>query len=185
MNMTISRGPDTPTRELNADSLGEVVRTLTPRVRSMVRRYRLGSCQTEDLVQSVWLLLIEHLDSIEDPRRIVGWLRTTAAREAIRVAGRAAREVPSDLVTEVAAAAQVGDEVARSDRDHTLWQVIELLPARDRLLLELIAHRPELGYRELAQRLGISPNSVGQVRTRCLRRLRRKLAAVGITDARL
>src|SRR6266568_1861298 len=44
------------------------------------------------LVQAAWLRLVEHLDRIEEPARLVGWLVTTTRRECLRVLRRAGRE---------------------------------------------------------------------------------------------
>jgi DNA-directed RNA polymerase specialized sigma24 family protein len=65
---------------------------------------------------------------------------------------------------------------------------VELKPARKVAKRRTVKRaeltaEPELSYDDIGSRLGICPNSVGQLRTRCLRRLRRLLASAGITDA--
>jgi len=61
---------------------------------SVARSFRLDAADANDVVQTTWLRLLEHLDRIEDPSRLVGWLVTTARREAMRVLRRSGRERP-------------------------------------------------------------------------------------------
>lgn len=175
-----------PCPDAHADPLGELIRTLTPKITTAVRRCRLGWHDTEDVVQDVWVLLIKHQDSIRDPRGVSAWLRTTAVREAVRAAERSRRETPSDhrdleLTSVEAVDAVPHERLAQAVRDTELWHAVDRLPDRDRLLARLLAHQPELTYADLAAQLGVATNSVGQLRTRCLRRLRGALVRAGIT----
>ncbi len=56
-----------------------------PLVISVARGFRLSSKDVEDISQTVWLRLVEHIDSLREPRALPGWIVTTARREAIRV----------------------------------------------------------------------------------------------------
>lgn len=170
--------------EQDEQAIGEIVRRFTPPLCAILRRYRLET-DVDDVLQDVWVLLLENSPTIQQPERIAGWLRTTATREAVRAVHRRRRECAAgERADEVEAPAAGPDElVARRDRDHALWHAIDRLPERDRRLVELLAAEPDLSYDDIGSRLGIYPNSVGQLRTRCLRRLRRLLAAAGITDA--
>ena len=40
---------------------------------------------TEDVLQTTWLALVRHADSITDPRAVLQWLMVAARREAWRV----------------------------------------------------------------------------------------------------
>jgi len=55
---------------------------------AIARRHRLSDADAADVSQTTWLRLVEHLDRIEDPDRIGGWLATTARRESLRVLRR-------------------------------------------------------------------------------------------------
>lgn len=164
--------------------MDDFVSGLTPRLRAVLRRCKLGDAEVEDVLQEVWLRFLEHRDTIRHPERAAGWLRTIAVREAMRALRHHRTERPSEDITTGAtpdAASDPGDDIARRDRDRTLWRIVATLPARDRLLAHLIARSPEMSYADLATKLGVTPASVGQLRTRCLRRLRRALARAGIT----
>ncbi len=187
--------------------MDDVVSMLTPRLRAVLRRCRLSEADVDDVLQDVWLRFLEHRDAIRHPERVAGWLRTTAVREAMRALGRCRTERPSaDVTTGVAPnvgtqnvgtrnvgtrnvgtpsggtpATTPGEDITRRDRDQTLWRAVATLPARDRLLAHLIARAPGLSYADLATTLGVTQASVGQLRARCLRRLRRALLRAGIT----
>ena len=61
-----------------------------PLIWSICRKYELRGADAEDVGQSVWLHLVDHLDRVRDPAALPGWLATTARRECARVL-RAAR----------------------------------------------------------------------------------------------
>jgi len=60
-----------------------------PLIWSLCRRYRLGTTDTGDVGQTVWLLLVNQLGQIRDPAALPGWLATTTRRECKRVLNRA------------------------------------------------------------------------------------------------
>jgi RNA polymerase sigma factor (sigma-70 family) len=166
-------------------AIDAIVAEQTPWLRRYLRRFWLDTHEQQDILQDVWLLLFIHRNRIADPCRIHGWLKTTAMRQAVRASTRRMRELADhDAVTAgVSPDEDPASQSSTADRDRALRRAIDRLPARDRELAWLLACRPELTYAELALRLGVAENSVGQLRRRLLHRLRRLLAAEGITDA--
>jgi DNA-directed RNA polymerase specialized sigma24 family protein len=65
-----------------------------PLVRSVARGCRLSDRDAEDVVQTVWLRLLEQRDRIHEPDALPGWIITTARRESVRLARRPGREAP-------------------------------------------------------------------------------------------
>ena len=63
----------------------DIVERYAPLVYAICTRYRLGSRDIEDIGQTVWLLLVEHLGKLREPAALPGWLATTTARECLRV----------------------------------------------------------------------------------------------------
>ncbi|WP_442940197.1 RNA polymerase sigma factor [Nocardioides sp. B-3] len=60
----------------------QLVERLLPLVTSLIRRHRLFGADADDVNQTVWLRLVEHLDRIDEPRALPGWLATvTLQRE--------------------------------------------------------------------------------------------------------
>ena len=80
------------TRARNGDrqASGRAVDRYAPLVWSICRRHRLEAADAQDAAQTVWLTLVDHLDSLRDPAALPGWLATTTRRECGRIL-RAAR----------------------------------------------------------------------------------------------
>ena len=80
------------TRARNGDrqAWDELVDRYAPLVWSICRWHRLEAADAQDAAQTVWLTLVEHLDSLRDPAALPGWLATTTRRECGRIL-RAAR----------------------------------------------------------------------------------------------
>src|SRR2546421_10984266 len=71
------------------DALGRLVVEFSPLLWQVARTAGLDRGASEDVVQTTWLRLLDHLDGIHNPPALVGWLVTVARREAWR--GRGAR----------------------------------------------------------------------------------------------
>lgn len=166
-------------------AIDAIVAEQTPWLRRYLRRFWLDSHEQQDILQDVWLLLFIHRNRIADLSRVGGWLKTTAMRQAIRAATRRMRELADHdaVVDGVCLDPDPATTAAAADRDRAVRRALDRLPARDRELAWLMACHPELTYAELAGRIGVAENSIGQLRRRLLYRLRRLLAAEGITDA--
>lgn len=173
-------GDDTAVAQLSME--------LDAMLRSIAGRFGLGPADQLDVVQTVWVRFLEHRHAIRTPERALGWLRTTARREALRVIDRRLREEVSAISGADATAPRptLPEEWAvRADRDRCLWRAAARLGPRDRLLALLVCSEAELTYATLAAGLQVAEGSVGKLRGRCFERLRRLLAAEGITDASL
>ncbi|MGW6917066.1 RNA polymerase sigma factor [Kitasatospora sp. NPDC054939] len=64
------------------------------------------------------------------------------------------------------------EQVLADQRDRALWAAVASLPGRCPELLAALADHPDLGYAELAARLGLPRGSLGPTRSRCLAHLR-------------
>jgi RNA polymerase sigma factor (sigma-70 family) len=164
-----------------------LVRRFTPMMLRALRRYRLGEADGADVLQVTWLRLLEQLPRIREPRALVGWLTTTARREAYRLLSQAGRTVLVDDVDGGVPVAALGepaespeDAVERWDNVRQVQNAIARLPEGDqRLLGELLVYPPP-SYQAVADTLGRPLGSIGPTRARCLQRLRRELAPLGI-----
>ncbi|MEV4598785.1 sigma-70 family RNA polymerase sigma factor [Amycolatopsis sp. NPDC049253] len=136
----------------------------------------------EDAGQTAWAEFLARPHTVHDPSRLGAWLTTVARRHAIRTVSRRARSAELEAAAAPAGAAE-SPETAALDNDvaTALWRTVAGLPDRHRRLVWLLAHRPELSVREVAGELGISPSSLGKVRSRCLAVLRYRLTAQGYT----
>ena len=151
---------------------------------SIALGYRLGQPDAADVVQTTWLKLLEHLETIRDPDRVGAWLATTARRECQRVLVQGGRVVPSDDAGQLDLGTNELESpeavVLTSERDRVLWGAFMLLPPRCQRLLRLLAV-VVVPYDEVAAALDMPIGSIGPTRARCLERLRRSLAASGIS----
>lgn len=152
---------------------------------SVARSFRLDPADAGDVVQTTWLRLVEHLDRIEDPTRLVGWLVTTARREALRVLRRGGRERPAgeeSVLDRADDTAPVDARLLLDERNQALWAAFERLPERCRQLLRVAVNEPQ-AYDEISAALGMPIGSIGPTRRRCLTQLKTLLAGTVLTDA--
>ena len=147
---------------------------------AVARSFRLDVADAGDVVQTTWLRLVEHLDRIEDPTRLVGWLVTTARREALR-AGRERPAGEESVLDRADASAPLDARLLLDERDRALWAAYERLSERCRQLLRVAVYEPQ-AYDEISETLGIPVGSIGPTRRRCLTQLKALLGTV-LTDA--
>ena len=62
----------------------EIVHRYTPLLGSVIRSFRLSAQESQDIAQTVWLRLVEHLSGLREPRALPMWIITTSRREARR-----------------------------------------------------------------------------------------------------
>lgn len=157
----------------------EIVRRHTGMVLARVRQFRLTPQQAEDVAQTVWLNLLEHLTELREPAALPGWISTTARRECLRAATFARRSIPADpSAGQFDAPARDGEtgldaELLASERRQALRDGLAELPEHQRRLLLLLSDDPAPSYQEISARLGIPVGSIGPTRQRGLDRLRR------------
>ncbi|MGZ4591698.1 MAG: RNA polymerase sigma factor, partial [Actinomycetes bacterium] len=77
-------------------SWDELVDRFTGLVWHVARGHRLGEADAADVVQTVWLRLVESLPRLREPAAVAGWLATTARHESLRLLRRAGREVSDE-----------------------------------------------------------------------------------------
>jgi RNA polymerase sigma factor (sigma-70 family) len=168
----------------NSVAWNELVERFSGLVSSITRSYRLGAADAADVSQTVWLRLVEGIETIRDPERIGAWLAAVARHESLRMLRRAGREAPVDdtgLADTPSADGDADEDLLSSERTVAVWQAIDRLPARTRAVMRRLTAEPSPSYCEVAAELGIPVNSVGPTRHRALRSLRHSsvLAAAG------
>jgi RNA polymerase sigma factor (sigma-70 family) len=161
----------------DAAAWAEIVHRYTRLLVKVLLPYRLTSGELEDVAQTVWLRLIEHLDELREPRALPRWIITTARREAMHAAGRSARVQPADPHDATWSARLVTDEdhdagLVRAERHEALLEGLGTLSPRQRELLVLLSEDPPVPYAEISRRTGIPMGAIGPTRARALERLR-------------
>jgi len=167
-------------REGDQHAWNAIVDRFLPLVGAIIRRHRLSEADGDDVSQTVWLRLVEHLDALREPDALPGWIRTTTRNECLRllaIRGRVRPVDPQDNGGLDAVAADVADEdLLAAERRQALREALAELPAGRRDLLLLLLTDPPLAYEEISARLGIPIGSIGPTRARALEQLRRTRA---------
>jgi RNA polymerase sigma factor (sigma-70 family) len=149
-----------------------------PLIRAVARGYRLNEQDVDDVGQTVFLHLLEHLGSIREPRALPGWITTTTRRESLKVVRRHRQTIlldPVDVAISDAAAGDHGDldsQLLRAEEAQALRDGLEHLPQARRDLLLLLAEDQPLSYREISRLLAMPIGSIGPTRARSLVHLR-------------
>ena len=162
-------------RDGDRNAIGEIVTELSPLLWQVARAADLSSSDAEDVLQTVWLRLLTHLDAILTPSALTAWLVTTTRREAWRVSGTAVRLVCSDqermaMVPDPMPGAEELAVTGEMYRD--LWCALGKLSRRCQELLRIVAFVPRPDYGMIAVQLGMPQGSIGPTRGRCLAKLR-------------
>jgi RNA polymerase sigma factor (sigma-70 family) len=144
----------------------EIVDRYAPLLASVIRRFRLTAAETQDVAQTVWLRLVEHLGGLREPRALPVWIITTGKRESLRYLSDRRRSVPRDPLDSswLAGPAEDDEPVAgllHAERHEALLAGLAELPARQRELLLLFVEDPPLSYAQISQRTGIPIGSIG------------------------
>lgn len=142
----------------------------------VARRYRLGAEDAADVAQTCWLRLLEHLDRIDDPRRLAGWLQTVARNECWRVLRARGRQQPlgdtADRLPDPSVAASPEDLTVRNDSRRGVRRVVDGVPGAGGRVLRALLDQPGASYAELSTALQMPVGSIGPTRGRALARLR-------------
>jgi RNA polymerase sigma factor (sigma-70 family) len=155
------------------DAWSQLVARHSAMLRGVARSYRLSHDDVEDVVQTTFLRLYEHIDRIREPAALTGWLATTARRESMRLLQSHVREVLSDD-PELGAGNTTStphDRLLASERRLVLGRALAALPERQRALMALIA--VDTDYRQISAQLAMPLGSIGPIRARSLARLQR------------
>ena len=142
---------------------------------AIARSMGLSLADADDVSQTTWLKLAEHLGNLRDPERVGLWLAVTARNESLRILRRAHRDVPFDPLADVrrgSAGPDVDISLLEKERDQALWRAFQTLPSSCRVLLLMLTAEPAFSYEEVSASLQMPVGSIGPTRGRCLERLR-------------
>jgi RNA polymerase sigma factor (sigma-70 family) len=151
----------------------DLVTRLDATLRAVAGRYRAGA-DIDDVVQTAWVRALDHVDRIDDPGAIAGWLVTTTRREAMRTLQRGVKEVVTADVTAVDEADPATPETVAIERERraAVHDAVARLPRRQRRLMATLLTLPAPSYQRVARRTGMPVGSIGPTRDRAIARLR-------------
>ena len=148
----------------------------------------LGFSQTDarDIFQSVTLDLLTELPQLRNPDGLPKWLIQTTTRRCWRWKQseghyRLAQSVESDVFERGALPQATPEEMLEElQLDQVLRDAVAGLAPRCRRIVQMLFYEtPARPYSEVATMLGVATGSIGFLRRRCLRGLRRQLKRSG------
>jgi RNA polymerase sigma factor (sigma-70 family) len=168
-------------RNGDQNAWAKLVRRYAGLVNTVARRVGLSALDAEDCAQHTWLALYRNRGVIRDPLRLPAWLILTTKRHAVRMLNRQYRQSGfSQHIEPGTMEAPPDEELLRLERQDVLRHAIEQLDERCRqLMLALFLSPDNLSYREIAKTFKISPNTMGPLRSKCLKRLKKILDKTG------
>jgi len=177
----------TGARDGDVQAWDALVERYAPLIWSICRKYRLGRADADDVGQSVWLHLVDHLGKIREPAALAGWLATTTRRECGRLV-RAAHGPHAvvyaldaeNMADEGADAAE--QAVLAAERHAALREAFTHLPPECQRLVAMLTADPPVPYAEISARLAMPVGSIGPTRSRCLDRMRRYPALAALIN---
>ncbi len=153
-------------------------------VYSIPVRWGLPREDAMEIFQAVWLDCFQELHLLRDIDRLQAWLIRIAVRKCYRF-GEKRRLNPSTLsIADVNDSAlsenPAGDWIRKLDQEQMVRTAIERLSPRCKEVIQaLFFEDPLPSYAALAARLGLSANSIGFTRDRCLERMEQLLEDLG------
>lgn len=149
---------------------------------TVARRTGLDDEQAADVLQRVFMILIERIATINSPQRLSAWLAATTRREAwrLRRQERMLLSVDEAEAQQLAAlednAALPDEVVTQLEEQHEVMRALQRMEPRCRRLLTLLFLTPDPpSYADIAARLDMPVGAIGPTRARCLDKLRRVL----------
>jgi RNA polymerase sigma factor (sigma-70 family) len=153
---------------------------------SIPLKYGLSRDEAADIFQSVFVEVLAQLGNLREPRALSKWLMQITAHKTYRWKHLQARSVPLETGEEPTTSESLPPEAERliveAQQEQIFREAISALPSRCALLVKMLFFdQPPIPYAEIAKRLGIATGSIGFVRGRCLKRLRKQLETLGRT----
>jgi RNA polymerase sigma factor (sigma-70 family) len=136
--------------------------------------------ERREVFQTVCCRILENLHALADASKLQSWILTITIRECnhlIRSKYLQRRHDPEDSALDLPdPGADTLEIYLRSEREQFLREVFDELPERCRDLLRMLfLADTRAGYDDLAKHFGLSAETIGSLRHRCLDHLRRLL----------
>lgn len=161
------------------ESWNRIVDRYTPLIWAIARGHRLSAADCEDVSQTTWMRVIQHLGKLREPEKLAHWISVSARRESLKHIQKAGRSTPvegPEVFDRPQPSANQPEESALKQelRDEVLLAYCSLSP-KCQALLGLLVAEPPMSYDEVSATLGMARGSVGPIRGRCLKHLERAM----------
>jgi RNA polymerase sigma factor (sigma-70 family) len=147
-------------------------------------RYGAPHQDAADIFQAVCLDLFNELPRLRDAEALQGWLVRVTTNKCYhwkrRLASRDCDYGEEQLASLSDTEPIPGEVLAEIEREQVVREAISSLPERCREMIEMLFfEQPPVPYEEVARRLKLAKGSIGFIRGRCLKRLRKALEQKG------
>jgi len=151
---------------------------------SIPLRYGTPHQDAADIFQAVCLDLFNELPRLRDAEALQGWLTRVTANKCYHWKRRQCEQetdLEVDQIENLSAVQAIPpDMLAELEREQMVREAMEHLPPRCREMIELLFfEHPPVPYNEVARRLNLATGSIGFIRGRCLKRLKKLLQEKG------
>jgi RNA polymerase sigma factor (sigma-70 family) len=160
----------------NADAWAQLVGAYERLVLAIAFNFRLGRADAEDVLQTVFFRLAQHLDRIRDPASVGSWVASVARNECVALVRRPQEVSIIDAIDDFGTVASPEEAVIAGERSVELWKAFGALsPECQALLTLLVLTEPQPSYEDISVALDVPIGSIGPTRRRCLDRLKHAL----------
>lgn len=168
----------------NEEAWSSLIEKYKALIYSIPVKYGLPPQEAADVFQATCIELLERLPGLREPRALPKWLMQVAhhqcyhwKRQQRRIVSR---DSESDLPEpEVPAIAE--SLVRQTEEEQLLREAMAALTPRCRKLIKMLFYEaPARPYGEVAAELGLALGSIGFTRQKCIERLRKRLAEMGL-----
>lgn len=164
-------------RRGEAEAWDEMLERYGRLIWSVALRLNLNPDEAEEVFQRTWVALVEGIHKLKQPDRLVSWIAGTARNQGLRLLDEKSRNRRETGLVEVAESTTSDttvDDLAMTQETAILYQALEQLDERCRLLLRMLFwDDPSPDYQEISRSTGLAVGSIGPIRARCLTRLRK------------
>ncbi len=166
-------------------ALGELIAQTQGRVYNLAYRILGNPQEAEDLTQEVYVRVWRALPRFRGESKFTTWLHTVATNACLNRKRKLRRQLDAQLdagerLEEIAAPEEgPAQEALHHDEHARLWELVERLPDKYRLVLALF-YQQQLSYQEIAQVLALPLGTVKAHLNRARNALAANMKKVGI-----
>jgi RNA polymerase sigma factor (sigma-70 family) len=147
-------------------------------------KYGLNRDDATEVFQDVCLTLLRELPRLREPRTLAAWLIRVTSHRCLHWRADQSRLVYSEMACQDETAIERHRQAEvmeyELEREQALREALSKMAGRCKELIRMLFFStPAVPYEEAAARLGLATGSIGFVRMRCLKRLRRILEERG------
>ncbi len=156
-----------------SEAWDELWRLYGPLVKATARRSGCSDDDVSEVLQRTALITLQGLERLRQPEKLAGWLVGIARFQAIELhrSRRSTAEVAEGLKT---TGEDTEKALVREQEAAQLYSAMMALDPRCRTIIKrLDLDDPPASYREVGEEVGLAPTSIGPIRRRCLKRLRK------------